>query len=84
MLDLLYWNTQLILLIGELAVMLLVIVLPPLWAIGAVLELIDKIRLRKKLYKTWRNYSTEYIEKVYFLDKDKRKDKIGVWRYINV
>ena len=47
MLDLLYWNTQLMLLIGELAVMLLVIVLPPLWAIGVVLEFINKIRLHK-------------------------------------
>lgn len=47
MLELLYWNTQLMLLIGELAVMLLAIVLPPLWAIGAILEFINRIRLHK-------------------------------------
>ena len=47
MLELLYWNTQLMLLIVELAVMLLAIVLPPLWVIGAILEFINRIRLHK-------------------------------------
>ena len=47
MLELLYWNTQLMILIGEIVIMLLTITLPPLWIIGAILEFINRIRLHK-------------------------------------
>ena len=50
MADLIYWLGQIVLVELELIGMVVILVLPALWIIGAIFELIHKIRIDKFTY----------------------------------
>ena len=61
MLDLIYWLGQIALVELELIVMITILVLPALWIIGSIVELLYRATYKLKVYKM-------LIEKQHYID----------------